>query len=408
MPSNQHTSQMKKSLLVALAAVFALQTSAQEKKVLFIGVDGVRSDALQQANTPTWDSLCASGLYTYTSWHVGITVSGPSWSSMLTGVWQGKHGVTNNNYTGSNFNDFPYFVTRAKQYRPDLKAVQVTSWDPMSSAVYNDGWDTKIVVPSDDACEAAGIAQLADPDIDILFIHIDDCDAQGHGNGFSPTVSSYMNQIEYVDGQLGRILNALKNRANYANEDWLVVMTTDHGGIGTGHGGPTRVEREIWWVAAGPSVPQAQIIIDLPSTADLFPDPADYRTAPMLTDIAVTALDHLLTQNTEDFIAEWSLDGQSWLNYSTFIGDAVDDKLEMNVFPNPNNGEFNLVLNTNAGESIQWEIIDLTGKQLRRGSELGSSTPNRISFNLTGMPSGVYSLNVTSNGSSSSRRVVIR
>lgn len=400
---------MKKSLLAVFASLFVIQLSAQERKVLFIGVDGVRSDALQQANTPTWDSLCASGLYTYTSWHVGITVSGPSWSSMLTGVWHGKHGVTNNNYTGSNFNDYPYFTTLAKQYRTDLKTAQVTSWDPMSSAVYNDGWDSKIVVPSDDACEAAGIAQLADADLDVLFIHIDDCDAQGHGNGFSPTVASYMNQVEYVDGQLRRILNALKSRANYGNEEWMVIMTTDHGGIGTGHGGPTRVEREIWWVASGPGVPQAQISIDLPSVADLFPNPDDYRTAPMLTDIAVTALDYLLEENIDDLITEWDLDGQSWLDYSTYIGDTEGAQLDMNVYPNPNNGEFELVLNTVAGDVTRWEVIDISGRQMRQGSSnVNNGSGSSIVFNLTDLSSGVYTLRITAAGSSTSRKLVIR
>jgi hypothetical protein len=400
---------MKKSLLAVFASLFVIQLSAQERKVLFIGVDGVRSDALQQANTPTWDSLCASGLYTYTSWHVGITVSGPSWSSMLTGVWSDKHGVTNNNYTGSNFNDYPYFTTLAKQYRTDLKTAQVTSWDPMSSAVYNDGWDSKIVVPSDDACEAAGIAQLADADLDVLFIHIDDCDAQGHGNGFSPTVASYMNQIEYVDGQLRSILTVLKARPNYANEEWMVIMTTDHGGIGTGHGGPTRVEREIWWVASGPGVPQAQISIDLPSVADLFPNPDDYRTAPMLTDIAVTALDYLLEENIDDLIAEWDLDGQSWLDYSTYIGDTEGAQLDMNVYPNPNNGEFELVLNTVAGDVTRWEVIDISGRQMRQGSSNVNNGPgSSIVFNLTDLSSGVYTLRITAAGSSTSRKLVIR
>ncbi len=401
---------MKKFVLIACAVSLSVAALAQEKKVLFIGVDGLRSDALELANTPTWDSLCASGLYTYTSWHVGITVSGPSWSTMLTGVWHGKHGVTNNNYTGSDFNTYPYFVTRAKQYRPDLKAVQVTSWDPMSSAVYNDGWDEKIVVPSDDACEAAGIATLADPDLDVLFIHIDDCDAQGHANGFSTTVPSYMNQIDYIDGQLKRILNALKARANYANEDWLVVMTTDHGGIGTGHGGPTREEREIWWVAAGPSVPNAQISIDLPNVFELFPDPANYRSAPMIVDIAVTALDHLLDEPTEDFIAEWSLDGQSWLNYSTYIADEPQNDLGMSVYPNPSNGQFEVLTTSGIyGGKVAWELIDVTGKLQRKGQlDAVNGAELKIPFNLTDLKAGVYTLRLTAGGKTSVKRVAVR
>jgi hypothetical protein len=398
---------MKNIFTLSVLLVFAT-ASAQEKKVLFIGVDGLRSDALIQAETPHWDSLCSVGLFTYTSWHVGITVSGPSWSSMLTGVWHGKHGVTNNNYTGSNFNEYPYFITRAKEYRPDLKAVQVTSWDPMSSAVYNDGWDEKIVVPSDDACEAAGIAQLQDPEIDVLFIHIDDCDAQGHANGFSPLVDTYMNQVEYVDAQLGRILNALKARPQYANEDWMVIMTTDHGGIGTGHGGPTTEEREIWWVAAGPSVPQAEISIDLPNLGELFPDPSDYRTAPMIVDIAVTALDHLLDVDTATFINQWDLDGQSWLSYSTYIADADDKNSSFSVFPNPNNGEFAVTIESYSPNPSELNLTDLTGRVLKSFAIVPNALQAKVELNLNGMAPGTYVLRHTDGTFSTSRKVVIR
>lgn len=412
---------MKHLLLSILCLSVFSQLQAQEKKVLFIGVDGVRSDALQQANTPTWDSLTSVGLYTYTSWHVDITVSGPSWSNMLTGVWSDKHGVTNNSYTGSHFDQYPYFVHHAKEHLPNLKAIEVSSWTPMcdvsvGGAVYNAMWDASLNPPTDDAVEAVAITQLLDPDLDVLFIHIDDVDAQGHGNGFSPTVAAYMNQIEYVDGQIRRILNALKNRANYANEDWLVLMTTDHGGIGTGHGGPTRAEREIWWVAAGPSVPHAQITVELPTsvlgelTVDINPDPADYNGAPLLVDIGVTALDHLLGGVGVDpeNVTEWDLDGQSWLDYETYVEEATDADFDFGIYPNPNDGQFTIYVGANVElGDFNWEIIDLSGKTVRSGVEKRTSGMQSLqSVDITDLSAGIYSLRVSDETKVSSRRII--
>ena len=79
---------MKKIYTLLFFAVL-LQTAyaSQNRKVLVIGIDGCRSDALQQANTPHLDSLIATGLFTYDAWHCGITVSGPSWSTIMTGTW---------------------------------------------------------------------------------------------------------------------------------------------------------------------------------------------------------------------------------------------------------------------------------------------------------------------------------
>lgn len=63
------------------------------RKVLFIGIDGLRTDALQAANTPGMDSLVQ---HAYVCWNTDrgpYTVSVPGWSSILHGVWSSKHGL---------------------------------------------------------------------------------------------------------------------------------------------------------------------------------------------------------------------------------------------------------------------------------------------------------------------------
>ena len=64
-----------------------------EKKVLLIGLDGVRVDILAQAHTPNIDALIANGTFSGEAQTRPPTVSGPGWSSMLTGVWGDKHKV---------------------------------------------------------------------------------------------------------------------------------------------------------------------------------------------------------------------------------------------------------------------------------------------------------------------------
>jgi hypothetical protein len=71
------------------------------KKVLLIGLDGIHVDILEQADTPNLNSLIAGGSFSADARTRPITVSGPGWSSMLTGVWMEKHGVESNDFTGS-------------------------------------------------------------------------------------------------------------------------------------------------------------------------------------------------------------------------------------------------------------------------------------------------------------------
>ena len=78
------------------------------KHVLVIGIDGCRSDALQAANVPNLKTLIDRGTVCYqviSGGELGTktqqpTSSGPGWSSILTGVWCDKHGVSDNKFDG--------------------------------------------------------------------------------------------------------------------------------------------------------------------------------------------------------------------------------------------------------------------------------------------------------------------
>lgn len=51
-------------------------------------------------------------------------------------------------------------------------------------------------------------------------------DAAGHRHGFSLDVPEYLDAIQHFDRCLGRLLDAVAKR----DEDWLLAITTDHGG----------------------------------------------------------------------------------------------------------------------------------------------------------------------------------
>ena len=71
---------MKTILLTGLVSISLL--SGQNKKLLFIGIDGCRPDALTQAQTPNIDGLINGGIYindALCSINGQPTVSGPAW-----------------------------------------------------------------------------------------------------------------------------------------------------------------------------------------------------------------------------------------------------------------------------------------------------------------------------------------
>jgi len=417
--NNHHIQQpftMTKFYLTLYTCLFVAVTSfaTQPRKVLVIGIDGVRSDAFLAANTPNLDGLLPQAFYTFDSWHLDITVSGPSWSSIMAGVYHDKHGVTNNSYSGSNYIDFPYFPKRAKELKPSLYCVQITEWAPMSDDVYNDGWNLKLKVPDGQGTptENAAVTQLANPNLDVLFVYFDAVDLAGHSSGFNPSNPAYISAIENVDGHVGGVLNALYSRPNYANEDWLILLTTDHGGIGTGHGGNSIQERRIWWIASGNNITPRQL-----SGA---PDPGSYqlsgvnqtlrRKSPVQADIAVTALHHLLYDLNfkPDTVAAWNFDGMSWLDsiYATSATRDIATASKMvSMYPSPAVKTVNIDFQEPLQGNTRLELLDMNGRVCRQ-EDLEPHTIH-VELNVAGLENGVYLARIRSNGQEMVKKVVV-
>lgn len=411
---------MKRLQLLALFLLMgsAAAIASQKRKVMFIGIDGVRSDALQAANTPYLDSLIAHGSYTYDSWCLGITVSGPSWSTIFTGVWYQKHGVTDNSYSGSHFDQYNLFPKLAKQYKPGLFAAEVMEWPPLIDNVPNqyDGYNVRIKVPDGQGgpTETTTITQLANSNLDVMTLYFDAVDLAGHSNGFSPSNPSYISAIENVDAHVGAVINALKNRPNYANEDWLILITTDHGGLGTGHGGNSDQERHIWWVAAGSHIKSKQLVGQDPGSYRITPPGVDtniLKHTPVQADIAVTALHHLLYDANirPDTVSAWKLDGKSLLDSiydfsTTGIEAAHQQELDAKVYPNPSTGMVSFWFDP-GHEQVSYSVYNMSGVLVKEEHNLVMNY--RLNIDLSAQPAGNYVVRITAGNRFMDKKITI-
>jgi hypothetical protein len=409
---------MKRITFIAAILLTQFVMASQNRKVLIIGMDGVRSDALQQANTPNIDALMSNSFFTYESYHRGITVSGPSWSTIMCGVEYNKHGVTDNSYANSQYNTYPYFPTRAKSCLPDLYCVQISQWAPMSDNVYNDGWDLKLLVQDGQGSQSVAAAQnqLVNPNLDAMFVYFDECDLAGHASGFSPNNPIYMNAIETVDGHIGSIMTALQNRPGYADEEWIILLSTDHGGIGNGHGGNSSQERTIWWIGSGNNASPIQMtgVTDPGSIALGNYNASVGAQSPCQADIAATALDHLLRgSNCNPTInPSWNLDGQSWLDSlytppALAVNELPVDNFDFIYFPNPSIDLVSLWYKNEQNEAISYEITDLNGKVVEINSNVQGLTPNKLNISFADKPKGEYFITLIIGAQRQTKKVII-
>ncbi|MCP4872720.1 MAG: sulfatase-like hydrolase/transferase [Proteobacteria bacterium] len=229
-------------------------------KVLVIGIDGLRGDGIGGAETPTLDSLIDGGAWTMTATtQLGApTVSGPGWTSILTGVDADKHLIYSNGGWDQIDRAYPTFLKRASDLGFGTGAA--IHWLPIHVDIIEDDVLDEAVPNADDDAVADGMAaMLTDFDLDVHFVHLDDVDGAGHSSGFSIENPEYVAEIEEVDGQIGRILDALEARPTRDEERWVVIVTSDHGGSGTSHGGVTDDHRLIPLIVAGDGVSPGEL-----------------------------------------------------------------------------------------------------------------------------------------------------
>ena len=291
---------MKTILLTGLVSISLL--SGQNKKLLFIGIDGCRPDALTQAQTPNIDGLINGGIYindALCSIDGQPTVSGPGWSTMITGVWFDKHGVSDNSFSGSNFDEYPPFNVLMEESSQEYHTASFIMWTPIHTQIFGSTMDYNELHSTYDGSVAQGAADyMSTPNLDVLFLDFDDVDIAGHSYGYSPEANQYINAIENVDEYIGWVIDAMENRPTFQNEDWLVMITSDHGGIDYSHGGQTIEERQIPIILSGSLV-----------SVETLPEQS------YLTNMVPTLLHYFGIENN----CEWQLDGISMgLNSTEF------------------------------------------------------------------------------------------
>ncbi len=293
--------------LIALSFISTAGWSTEPvKKVIFIGIDGTRWDALEAAETPNMDALMAKGALSVGTEIIapretkGDTVSGPGWSNLLCGVWPDKHGTIDNSFKGKNYTEYPHFFARIKESQPQAQTASFSDWGPIKAnilsqadeVVAEDSHGAAAYADADARLAKACATHLREKNPDAVMLYLGQVDETGHAKGFHPKVPEYIAAIQRVDGLIGDVVTAIKARPTFAEEDWLVIIATDHGGIGTGHGGGRKIEeiRRTFMIVSGPSALVGKM------------EEQTYQV-----DVVATALTHLgITLKPE-----WKLDGRA-------------------------------------------------------------------------------------------------
>jgi predicted AlkP superfamily pyrophosphatase or phosphodiesterase len=310
---------MIKNIFILACIAAAMNTSAQQRtrKVVYVIADGIAADALERENLPNIKRITDAG--SYSRMHVGgdkgtynetPTISAVGYNSLLTGTWVNKHNVPDNDIKEPNYN-YPTIFRLFKEQFPQKKTAVFSSWTDNRTKLLGDnlpqtgkfkpdyafdGYELDTVrfkhdklaaymhnIDEEVVKQASSTIRTEAPDLS--WVYLEYTDDMGHRYGDSP---EYRKAIAMLDIQMGKIYDAITYRQQKFKEDWLIIITTDHGRdekTGRGHGGQSDRQRSTWMVSNYKDLNTYAKYYDL-AIVDIMPSIAYYLGVKLTENVA--------------------------------------------------------------------------------------------------------------------------
>ena len=236
----------KRSLLILFLVLSLFAFAADRPMALVVMLDGQRADSLENFEMPYLGAMRAgkwSPGYNCAWSDSALTIpdarpsSAANHTAIATGVFATKNNVfSNSQFNQGKYDEWPTWLARVKAAKPDFKALYMFSWKPDGLLGPVEG--VEFVHGSDVANCQALAERYASPDNapDVALLFIDIPDGGGHRTGFYPFGSMFKRNSYLSDAYLKNVFEAIRQRPTFQSEDWLIVVTADHGGYAKSHG----------------------------------------------------------------------------------------------------------------------------------------------------------------------------
>lgn len=225
------------------------------KHVLVIGIDGLRPDRLLLADTPTLHAMIHEGAYTFWARTTAVSVTLPSFTSMLTAVTPRKHQIEWDRPLPLNPPVYSRYPTIFEMASHAGYTTAMIAGKLKFAILDKPGTITHAFVPTADVIPDVEVGDRAVKIIesfkpDFMFVHFAQVDTAGHAKGWGS--HEQLAAIAGADAQVARVLAAL-DRAGI-RDSTCIIVTADHGGQGLTHGPEDPRSRHIPWIIVGPGV----------------------------------------------------------------------------------------------------------------------------------------------------------
>lgn len=286
--SNSLVISMRNLLYLAIFLIAACQNTPStnettppenRKKAVFIILDGIPADVLEQVSTPVLDEIAGPRGYTHAyvggdkgTYNETPTISAPGYMDLLTATWANKHNVWGNYKQDPNYNYWNIFRI-AEQHDTSLQTAIFSTWLDNRTILIGEGQsnagdfkldyafdgfekdtvrfphddDRKYILAIDELVTDEAGRYITEKGPDLSWVYLEFTDDMGHKFGDSEEMYE---AVRLADAQVGKVWKAIKAR-EAQGEDWMIAITTDHGRdsiSGKDHGGQSLRERTTWMV----------------------------------------------------------------------------------------------------------------------------------------------------------------
>jgi predicted AlkP superfamily pyrophosphatase or phosphodiesterase len=250
--------------VVFLAAVPSTEANAKSKAkhVILIGLDGWGAYSLPKADMPHLKQLMADGAYTLKKRSTLPTSSAINWASMFMGAGPELHGYTQWDSKTPEIPSrvlnrdgiFPTIFQLLRDARPEAEIGCLYEWDGIKYLVDTLALSYYKQAPDynrypEALCNMA-VQYIKEKHPTLLAVCFDNPDHIGHVVGHD--TPAYYAKLSELDAYIGRIVQAVKEAGMLP--ETIFIFTSDHGGIGKGHGGKTLRELETPFILSGKNI----------------------------------------------------------------------------------------------------------------------------------------------------------
>lgn len=228
--------------------------------LIIISIDGLRPDAIERYSASTLQRLISGGAWTLEASTVKPSHTLPSHTSMLTGVPPSEHGVTwNTDRTGElgRVDAATVFEIAGSEGLRTAAFFSKTKFEHLrkpGTLDHSEGPPRLNYLMATETVESA-VRYLRHRRPDLIFIHIAEPDYAGHVFGWMGRVYGWA--VRRADAAVARIIAEAER--TYGPGNYTVLITSDHGGHGRGHGTEDPRDMTIPWIVWGRGVSPGEL-----------------------------------------------------------------------------------------------------------------------------------------------------